>query len=192
MCRRFQKPCTTHCTLRRALISTWSRSAHPQYSTITDCLCSRVATPPPPAVSLSLSLSLSMYAWCLIPMAVNCTATPGGRLLHAPAERGKTPAWSPVLSTQLWPPGGSSDIEIRGLMCHAGLWPTHVTQLTHFVGHTPDVLAWHQITASPQTFAHAIKPAWGVFWTMSIASRRSFANLLITCMHPRTFLCARK
>ena len=59
------------------------------------CLCSRVATPPPPAVSLCLSV----YVWCLIPVAVNCTAVRGGRLLHAPAERGKTPTWSPVLST---------------------------------------------------------------------------------------------
>jgi len=80
--------------------------------------------PRPPSLSLSLSLSLSVRV---------C-----GRLPHAPAERGKTPAWSPMLSTQLWPPGGSS---------HAGLWPTHDTQLTHFVGHTVDVLAWHQITA---------------------------------------------
>jgi len=82
MCGRFQKPRTIHCTLRRAWISTWSRSAHPQYSTITDwftdCLCSRVATPPPPAMSLSLSLCLCMRG--------------RGRLLHAPAERGKTPA----------------------------------------------------------------------------------------------------
>jgi len=46
--------------LRRASISTWLRSAHPQYFAITDCLCSRVATPPPPAVSLSLSLCLCM------------------------------------------------------------------------------------------------------------------------------------
>jgi len=64
--------------------------------------------------------------------------------------------------------------------------------LTHFVGHTPDVLAWHQITASPQTFAHTIKPACSVFWTTSIASCRSFTDLLITCMHPRTFVRARK
>jgi len=42
------------------------------------------------------------------------------------------------------------------------------------VGHTPGVLAWHQITASPQTFAHAIKSACRVFWTTSIASCRSF------------------
>ena len=47
-----------HCTLRHASISTWSRSAHPQYFAITDCLCSRVATPSPPAVSFSLSLSV--------------------------------------------------------------------------------------------------------------------------------------
>jgi len=53
-----KKPRTTHCTLRRASISTWSRSAHRQYFTITDGLCSRVATPPPPAVFLSLSLCM--------------------------------------------------------------------------------------------------------------------------------------
>jgi len=67
---------------------------------------------PSPARRVSLSLSLSVYAWCLIPVAVNCTAVRGGRLLHAPAERRKNAAWSPVLSTQLWPPGGSSDIAI--------------------------------------------------------------------------------
>jgi len=52
--------------LRRASISTWSRSAHPQYSTITDCLCSHVATPPLPAVSLSLSVRVcvvSSFQW---------------------------------------------------------------------------------------------------------------------------------
>ena len=42
---------------------------------------------------LSLSLSLSVCV-CVVShsMAVNCTAVHGGRLLHAPAERGKTPA----------------------------------------------------------------------------------------------------
>jgi len=65
-----------------------------------------------PSPARHLSLSLSVYAWCLIPMAVNCTAVHGGHLLHALAERGKTPAWSPVLGTQIWPPGGSSDIAI--------------------------------------------------------------------------------
>jgi len=39
-----------------------------------------------------LSLSLSVYAWCLIPVAVNCTAVCGVCLLHTPAEHGKTPA----------------------------------------------------------------------------------------------------
>jgi len=61
MCGRFQKTRTTHCTLRRASISTWSRSAHPQYSTITDCLCSRVATPHLPAVSLSVCVCLIQW-----------------------------------------------------------------------------------------------------------------------------------
>jgi len=46
----------------------------------------------PPLPSRRVSLSLSVYAWCLIPMAVNRNAVRGGRLLHAPAERGKTPA----------------------------------------------------------------------------------------------------
>jgi len=58
--------------------------------------------------------------------------------------------------------------------------------------HSLYILAWHQITASLQTLAHVIKPACRVFWTTSIASCRSFADLLITCMHPRTFLRARK
>ena len=111
MCGCFQK--TTHYTLHAAacldqhLITISS-------PTVLRSHCSRVATPPPPTMSLSLSLSLSLsvYAWCLIPMAVNCIAVRGDRLLHAPAERGKTPAWSPMLGTQLWPPGGSSDIVI--------------------------------------------------------------------------------
>jgi len=145
-----------------------TRSA-PQSLTVSAAVWPPLSRPP------SLCLSLPVYAWCFIPMAVNCTAVRGGRLLHAPAERGKNPAWCPVLSVV-------SDIAIfvlkrdvklqltnsraqRGLMCHAGHWPTHVTQLTHFVEHTPDVLAWHQITASPQTFVHAIKPACRVFWT---------------------------
>ena len=97
MCGRFQK--TTHYTLHATAcldqhLITINSPTVVQCSTITDtdCLCSRVATPPPPAVSLSLSLSL-------------CLSMRGrGRLLHALAERGKTPAWCPVLSTQLWPP----------------------------------------------------------------------------------------
>jgi len=175
--------------LRRASISTWSRSAHPQYSTITDYLCSRVATPPrPPCLSLSLCLCMNR--------TVNCTAVRGGRLLNAPAERGKTPAWSPVLGS-----AHSSGPQVAVVSWSARLNASRqtltrtrhtMTQLTHFVGHTPDVLAWHRMTASPQTFAYAIKPACRVFWTTSIASCRSFANLLITCMHPRTFLRARK
>jgi len=44
-----------------------------------------------------LSLSVSLVRVC-------------SRLLHAPAERGKTPTRRPMLSTQLWPPGGSIDI----------------------------------------------------------------------------------
>jgi len=50
------------------------------------------AVSPPLPRPPSLSLSLSVNAWCLIPVAVNCTVVRGGRLLHAPAERGKTPA----------------------------------------------------------------------------------------------------
>jgi len=70
MCGRFQK--TTHYTLHATAcldqhLITINSSTVVQCSTITDCLCSRVATPPPPAVSLSLSLSLSLclsvYAW---------------------------------------------------------------------------------------------------------------------------------
>jgi len=59
MCGRFQK--TMHYTLHATacLDQHLSRSAHPQYSTINDCLCSRVATPPrPPCLSLSLCLCM--------------------------------------------------------------------------------------------------------------------------------------
>jgi len=79
MCGRFQK--TTHYTLHATAcldqhLITINAPTVLQCSTITDCLCSRVATPPPPAVSLSLSLCMRER----------------GRLLHARAERGKTPA----------------------------------------------------------------------------------------------------
>ena len=173
MCGRFQK--TTHYTLHATtcldqhLIAIISPTVV-QCSTITDCLCSRVATPPPPAVSLSLSLSL-------------CLCMRGrGRLLHYCTHRqsvGKRPPDVPCWARS------------SGPQTHAGLWHTHVTQLTHFVGHTAHSRCLDG-TASPQTFAHAIKPACSVFWTTSIASSRSFADLLITRMPPRTFLRARK
>jgi len=110
MCGRFQK--TTHYTLHATacldqhLITISSPTVLPQSLTVSAAVWPPLPHPP------CLSLSLSVYAWCLIPIAVNCTAVCGGRLLHAPVERGKTPAWSPVLGTQLWPPGGSSDIAI--------------------------------------------------------------------------------
>jgi len=139
ICGRFQK--TTHYTLHATacldqhLITISSPTVlHNHWLSLQPC--------GHPSPALCVSLSLSVYAWCLIPMAVNCTVVRGSCLLHAPAEHGKTPAWSPLLSTQLWPPGGSSDIDQWGLMHHDGLWPTHVTQLTHFLGHTPDVSAW--------------------------------------------------
>ena len=61
------------------------------HSTSQSLTVSAAVWPPLPRPP-SFSLSLSMYAWCLIQMAVNCTAVRGGRLLHTPAERGKTPA----------------------------------------------------------------------------------------------------
>ena len=72
---------------------------------------------------------------------------------------------------------------------HAALAPWRTPD---FDPHTSHMSWLGIITASPQTFAHAIKPAFSVFWTTSIASCRSFADLLITCMHPRTYLRARK
>ena len=168
MCGRFQKTMhyTLHATacLDQHLITIYSPTVV-QCSTITDCLCSH----PSPARRVSLSLFLSLCV--CVDEAVYCT--------HRQSV-GKRPPDVPGWARS------------SGPQTHAGLWPTHVTQLTHFVGHTPDVLAWHQITASPQTFAHAIKPACSVFWTTLIASCRSFADLLIMCMHPRTFLRARK
>jgi len=53
-----KKPRTTHCMLCRASISTWSRSAHPQYSAIT--VSAAVWPPLPNSPSLSLSLCLCM------------------------------------------------------------------------------------------------------------------------------------
>jgi len=118
------------------------------HSTLQSLTVSAAVWPPLPAhrVSLSLSLSLSVYAWCLIPTAVNCTAVPGGRLLHTPAERGKTPTCRLVLAR-------SSGPQVAVVI-------SRLARLN--MGHA------------------------------SIASCRSFANLLITCMHSRTFLRARK
>jgi len=167
MCGCFQK--TTHYTLHA-----------------TACLDQHLITISSPIVLHNHWLSLQPCGHPSPARRVSLSVRVCGRLLHAPAARGKTPAWSPMLSTQSSGPQVAVVISLqRGLMRHAGLWPTHVTQLTHCV-------AWHQITASPQTFAYAIKPACRVFWTTSIAFCRSFADLHITCMHPRTFVHARK
>ena len=130
--------------------------------TVLQSLIVSAAVWPPLPRPPCLSLSLSLSVYCTHRQSV-------GKL---PPEvpcwaRSSVPQVAVVISRQ------------RGLMRHA-------------MGHTPDVLAWHQITASPQTFAHAIKPTCRVFWTTTIASCRYFADLLITCMHPRTFLRARK
>ena len=168
MCGRFQE--TTHYTLHATaclyqhLITINSPTV---LQSITDSLSSQPCGHTFPACCFSLSLSFSD---CVsVDAAVYCT--------HRQSV-GKRPPDIPCWARSSAP------------QMHAGLWPIHVTQLTHFVGHT--VLAWHQITASPQTFAHTIKPACSVFWTTSIASCCSFADLLITCVHPRTFLRARK
>ena len=154
MCGRFQKNTTIHCTLRRAWISTWSGSTHPQYSTITDWstdwLCSRVATPPPPAISLSLSVCVCVDA------AVYCT--------HRQSV-GKRPPDVPCWARS------------SGPLTHAGLWPTHVTRLG-----LASLL--HQRRLSPTLLSPRL--------VFSGPRRSRLAALLITCMHPRTYLRARK
>jgi len=77
MCGRFQK--TTHYTLHamacldQHLITISSPTVlHNHWLSLQPC------GHPSPARRLSLSLSLSVYAWCLIPVAVNCTAVRGG------------------------------------------------------------------------------------------------------------------
>ena len=159
---------------RSALVHDQLTRSTPQSVTVSDwfidCLCSRVATPPPPAVSLSLSLSVCVC----VDAAVYCT--------HRQSV-GKRPPVVPcwALSTQLWPP------DARRTLTH-----TRHT-IAHLMGHTP--MSWlgikllHHRRLSPTLLS---KPACSVFWTTSIASCRSFADLLITCMHPRTFLRARK
>ena len=117
MCRRFQK--TTHYTLHalhatacldQHLITISSPTVlHNHWMSLQPC------GHPSPACRVSLSLCLSVRV---------C-----GHLLHAPAEHGKTPAWRPVLSTQLWPPGGSIDITklnaSRRTLTHTSHnWPT--------------------------------------------------------------------
>jgi len=184
MCGRFQK--TTHYTLhatacldQHLIMFSSPTVLHNYWLSLQPC-----GHPSPAAVSLSLSLCLCMrgvsFQWQSTALqyvaAVYC--------MHRQSA-GKLPS-----EVSCW--ACSSGLQVAVVMRHTGLWPTHITQLTHFVGHTPDVLAWHQITASPQTFAHAIKPTCRVFWTTSIASCCSFVNLLIMCMHSRTFLRARK
>jgi len=68
MCRRFQKPCTARCGMPRSAFD------HDQltHSTLQSLTVSAAMWPPLPA--RHLSLCLSVYAWCLIPIAVNCTA----------------------------------------------------------------------------------------------------------------------
>ena len=112
------------------------------------------------------------------------------RLLHAPAERGKTPTRRPMLSTQLWPPGGSIDITKLNASRRTLTHTRHT--IDPLRGAHSRCLGLASNYCITQTLAHAIKPACRVFWTTSIASCHSFANLLITCMHPRTFLRARK
>jgi len=125
VCGRFQK--TTHYTLHATACLDQHLITHDQLthsaSTITDCLCSRVATPPPPAVSLSLCP-------CMRPSTARTgRAWENSHLTSRAQHAALAPRW------QYW------YHDQQSLMCHAALWATHVTQLT--VGHTPDVLAWH-------------------------------------------------
>jgi len=90
MCGRFQKKHALHPACysvpRSALDHNQLTHSTPQSLTVSAAVWPPLPRPP------CLSLSLFVYAWFLIPVAVNCTAVRGGRLLHAPAERGKTPA----------------------------------------------------------------------------------------------------
>ena len=130
MCRRFQK------TMRYTLHAKACLDQHLITISSPTVLCNHWLSlqpcgHPPPARNVSLSLSLSVYAQCLIPMAVNCTAVHGGRLLHAPAEHRKTPAWSPVLGTQLWPPGLQVAVVIsRSARLNASRWTLTRTRHT--------------------------------------------------------------
>jgi len=143
-----KKPRTTHCMLCRASISTWSRSAHPQYSAIT--VSAAVWPPLPNSPSLSLSVCVcvvshsngSQLHWSTWQSSTARTgrAWENSRLKSRAGHIALATKWQQWYRDQ------------RGLMRYAGLWPKHVRQLTHFMGHSPDVLAW-------QTFAHAIKPA---------------------------------
>ena len=99
MCGRFQK--TMHNTLHTTAcldqhLITINSPTVVQCSTITDCLCSPVATPPPPAVCLSLSV----YAWTR----------------PSTARTGR--AW------EKRPPDVLCWARSSGPQTHAGLWPT--------------------------------------------------------------------
>jgi len=96
MCGRFQK--TTHYTLHATAcldqhLITINSPTVVQCSTITDCLCSRVATPPPPAVSLSV------YAWTRPSTARTGRVWENARLMsraeHAAVAPRRTPDFDP-------------------------------------------------------------------------------------------------
>jgi len=79
MCGRFQKSHALHTACYGV---PWSALDHDQFTHSTPQALTVSAAMWPPLPTVSLSLSLSVYAWCLIPMAVNCTAVHGGRLLQ--------------------------------------------------------------------------------------------------------------
>jgi len=88
----------------------------------TCCLDQHLITISSPTVLQSVIVSAAVWPPLPRPPSLSLSV----RLLHAPAERGKTPAWSPVLSTQISGPQVAVVIaRRRGLMRHAGLWPTH-------------------------------------------------------------------
>jgi len=88
----------------------------------TACLDQHLITISSPTVLQSLIVSAAVWPPLPRPPSLSLSLSLSVRLLHAPAERGKTPAWSPVLSKQSSGPQVAVVISRQqGLMRHAGL-----------------------------------------------------------------------
>jgi len=135
------------------------------------CLCSRVATPPPPAVSLSLSV----YVWCLIPVASSALQYMVAVYCTHRQSAGKLPPEVPCWAR-------SSGPQVAVVISRSARLNASLQTLTH-TRHTTD----------PLRAAHC--GCLGLASNYCITTDfcpHFFTDLLITCMHPRTFLHARK
>ena len=137
-------------------------------------------------------VSLSVYAWCLIQWQSTALQYMAAVYCTHRQSVGKLPPDVPC-----W--AHSSGPQVALVISRSARLNASCRILTH-TRHTIDPLhgahsrclglsSNYCITAD---FRPPIKPACRVFWTTSISSCRSFSDLLMMCMHPRTFLRARK